>query len=149
MAKPRRQFTKQQKSEAVGYALTMGSRLAAQRTGCPRRLIDNWVKDPALLDMAKQADDQMVQRLSEVMSEGIDAVRLGLQDPKASLQGKAQALRVVTEARALLSGGATQRTEAKQLTVTVPERSALPDDERKMLEAVYRRLEEDERKHVG
>ena len=116
------------RAKAIGLALAVGAVNASDATGIPRRTISSWLSGerPAPeLDAALAASrDDVVAKLWEAVSAGTAAVLDGLRDPRARLGDKAQALRVVSEQYALLTGRATERSEtftyAEHRDVTAP-----------------------------
>jgi len=108
-----RSYTEAERADAVGAALTVGTKAAAAKLGIPRRTLSSWLQRPTAeiqLAIGRSRDD-VAARLWEAVTAGTDAVLTGLRDPKARLGDKANALRIVVEAHALVSGGATARTE--------------------------------------
>jgi transposase-like protein len=127
-----RSYTDAERAEAVGLALAIGSKPAAARLGIPRRTISSWLSNPGvgLQNAILRSRDDVAARLWEAVTAGTDAVLAGLRDPKARLGDKANALRIVVEAHALISGGATSRTESTVTTqpgMTPEQRDALAD----------------------
>jgi hypothetical protein len=113
MPGPWRGYTEAERASAVGLALTVGAKRAAEQTGIPRRTLSSWLhrKSPEVEAAIVRTRDDVAARLWEAVTTGTDAVLAGLRDPKARIGDKASALRIVVEAHALISRGATSRTE--------------------------------------
>jgi hypothetical protein len=113
-----RSYTDAERADAVGLALTIGAKRAAAQLDIPRRTISSWLRSPApsLQAAILRNRDDVAARLWEAVTVGTDAVLAGLRDPKARLGDKASALRIVVEAHALISGGATSRSESTVTT---------------------------------
>ena len=104
-------WTPDQRADAIGRALAVGADKASEMTGIPRRTISSWLSGerpaPELDVIRANSRSDVAARLWEAVVVGTDAVLEGLRDPKARLGDKAQALRIVAEQYALLTGGAT------------------------------------------
>ena len=113
-----RSYTEAERADAVGLALAIGAKRAAEQLGIPRRTISSWLQTPTpgIEAAILRSRDDVAARLWEAVTTGTDAVLAGLRDPKARLGDKASALRIVVEAHALISGGATSRTESTVTT---------------------------------
>lgn len=109
-----RSYTEAERADAVGLALTIGTKKAALQTGIPRRTLSSWIQRPTSEVQAAivRTHDDVAARLWEAVTTGTDAVLAGLRDPKARLGEKATALRIVVEAHALITGQATSRVES-------------------------------------
>lgn len=92
--------------------MAIGAKAAGTRLGISRRTISSWMRTPSTEVQAAigRSRDDVAARLWEAVTAGTDAVLTGLRDPKARLGDKANALRIVVEAHALLTGGPTART---------------------------------------
>jgi phage-related minor tail protein len=124
-------WTPDQRADAIGRALAVGADKASEATGIPRRTISSWLSRerpaPELDALILSSRDDVAAKLWEAVTVGTEAVLTGLRDPKARLGDKANALRIVAEQYALLTGGVTARTESATLHVT--QRSDLNDAE--------------------
>lgn len=135
MPGPWRSYTEAERAEAVGVALTIGTKKAAVQLGIPRRTLSSWLQRPTAEVQAAivRTHDDVAARLWEAVTAGTDAVLAGLRDPKARLGEKATALRIVVEAHALITGQATSRTE----TTTLDTGPQLTDAERRAFVDFY------------
>lgn len=117
-----RRATAEERAEAVGLALVVGPVEAARRLGLPARTVSDWRRravergDPALV----ATRDALADRLWRAVELATNQVEAGLRDPKARLGERAQALRVLVDAHALVAGEATQRVEAVNVNVGAP-----------------------------
>lgn len=127
-----RQWTEDERAKAIGLGMTRGAIVASKETGIPRRTITRWLASPDAVVLRQESRAQVAEKLWSAVVEGTDAVVAGLRDPKARLGDKASALRIVVEAHALISGGATARTESTNLTVTRSEQDF--EDDRHLAE---------------
>lgn len=116
-----RGYTEQERADAVGRALAVGAKKAAAELGIPRRTLSSWLHrpSPGVQAAIVSSEKDVAARLWEAVDAGTTAVLEGLRDPKARLGDKANALRIVVEAHALLTGGATARTENLNLNAEV------------------------------
>lgn len=122
-----RQYEPAEKAAAVGLAMAVGAKVAAARTGIPRRTISSWMRSPSseIQTAIISSREDVAARLWEAVSTGTEAVLEGLRDPKARLGDKATALRIVVEAHALVVGDPTSRVasvdETPQAAMTYEE----------------------------
>jgi hypothetical protein len=142
----RREYTADQKAEALGLAMSVGPVRAARQLGIPVRTVTNWTHSAEATVLRIGTQEQLAERLREAMAVGIEQVLAGLRDPKAKLGDKAQALRVVAEQHALLTGQATSRTESFNVNaeskITPDEREAALDWARQVSHASDEELRE-------
>lgn len=138
-------YSEEQKAEAVGLALSIGPVKAAKQLGLSPKAIGRWRREPRMVALANATQERMAERLREAMSVGLDAVLSGLHDPKSRLSDRAQALRVLTDAHQILTGGATARIESRNesIHVQVPAglEPILTPDESRILERYMAQLE--------
>jgi hypothetical protein len=113
----KRAYTDAERAEYEGLALSVGPLEASKRTGVPKRTGYNWLKQIRSGDgvaariIPADTREQVAGKLWQAVVEGTEQVLAGLRDPKARLGDKANALRIVAEQYALLTGGVTERTE--------------------------------------
>lgn len=124
-------WTPDQRANAIGLALSIGADKAAAQTDIPRRTISSWLSGertaPELEAAISRSRDDVAARLWEAVTVGTEQVLAGLRDPKARLGDKANALRIVAEQYALLTGGVTERTENVNVNVDTPSALAGPE----------------------
>jgi len=110
--KANRTYTAEEKAEAVGLALAVGPLKAAEQLGIPPRTVASWMHKPGALGPPTAATrPEIIAKLQGTLNEAVDAVLLGLRDPKSRLSDRAHALDVLARHHALLTGGPTERTE--------------------------------------
>lgn len=118
-AHPRARYTKAQKAQAVGQALTQGLTATAEATGIPKGTIHYWTQHPEFAQLRQTTRDQLADQLWATIQLGVTEVAKGLRDPDAPLRDKVVALGVLYDKHALLTGAATSRTESRDLTGTL------------------------------
>ena len=114
----RRRYTNVQKAEAVAAATLSNTQAASEATGIPRTTIDYWLDKPEFVALRQKTRDEVGERLWSAIQVGIDEVAKGLRGD-APLRDKATAVGILYDKHALLTGGATGRTESRDLTGTL------------------------------
>jgi hypothetical protein len=139
-------WTPEQRSRAIGLALAIGADKAHDATGVPRRTISSWLSGerpaPELDALVVDSREQVAASLWEAVTVGTAEVLAGLRDPAARLGDKANALRIVAEQYALLTGGVTSRSESANLTLYEAGASA-PPEERAQIDVLLRDVAEE------
>jgi transposase-like protein len=106
--KIRRSYGDTERAEAIGLAMTLGSKEASRRTGVPRRTISFWLakegQRPTII--TAESREAVADRLWQTLVKAADAVEAGL--AKGRLGDVARALEVLVHAHELLAGHATQ-----------------------------------------
>lgn len=105
--------------ETIGRALEVGTKQAARETGIARRTIEYWMASPEFAELKSKARDQVAEDMWAGVQVALREVLDGLTQPRTPLRDKAQALGILYDRYALLSGGATARTEARDITGTL------------------------------
>ena len=114
----RRRYTKTQKAEAVAAA-TIGTVLGAARArGIPESTLTYWLDQPEFASLRDKTRDEVADRMWSAIQIGVDEVAKGLRSD-APLQAKSVALGILYDKHALLTGGATARSENRDLTGTL------------------------------
>src|SRR5690348_17331621 len=114
----RRRYTAKQRAQAVGIATVDGVTAAERQTGIPKTTIDYWLDKPEFVHLRTTARDQLAERSWVGIQIGLEEVSKGLRSD-APLKDKAAALGTLYDRHALLTGGATGRTESRDLTGTL------------------------------
>jgi|SRR5262245_8494242 len=114
----RRRYTARQKAEAAGIALVEGVTEAERQTGIPKQTIDYWTQLPEFGHLRTTAREAVADRFWAGIQIGLAEVVKGLKGD-APLKEKAQALGIMYDRHALLTGGATGRTEQRDITGTL------------------------------
>ncbi len=126
----RRRYNAKTKAQAAGIAAAEGVTEAERQTGIPKETIHYWLRQPQFAPLRTTAQAIVVEDFWAGVQIGIEEVTKALRNPDVPLRDKAQALGVIYDRFALLSGRATGRTEARDITDTLsPDMSeALADD---------------------
>lgn len=114
-----RRYTKSEKAAAVGLAVVEGQRDAAERLGIPQTTINYWMHHPEFVELRSKSRDEVADQLWAAIQMGVAEVARGLSDPQAALRDKVVALGILYDKHALLTGSATARTEARDITGTI------------------------------
>ena len=131
MGRPRK-YSIEEKAAAVGLATSIGVTKAASVTQYPMQTISDWTRRDEWQPLRNQAHDIVAEHFWMAVQIGLAAVVQGLTDD-APLKDKALALATVYDRWALLTGGATARSEARDITGTISDAelvSALREAER-------------------
>ena len=110
-----RRYSREQKARAVGEAMSLGVTQAGEKLGIPKTTIQYWTEDPEFAQLRTRARDEVASEMWAAIQVGLRAVVEGLRDPDAPLRDKATALGTLYDRHALLTGGATARTESRDL----------------------------------
>src|SRR5438046_2922746 len=108
-----RTYTEAERVQAI--ALPLADKEAAAQLGIPRRTVTYWRaqyregRHSAATPILEATRQDIAAKLWEAVTVGTEEVLRRMRDPKARLSDVAQALRVVAEQHALLTGGATAR----------------------------------------
>ena len=112
----RRTYTNRERAKAVGIAVVTGVSEAERQTGIPKETIHYWTDKPEFAHLRTRARELVADDMWTGVQIGLRAVIEGLQNPDAPLRDKAQALGIVYDRFALLSGEATTRSEHRDIT---------------------------------
>jgi len=118
-----RQYSTEERADAVALAATIGPKRAAEQLGIPPRTVAYWTHKPAASPIIAAAEAKIADRLESAASLALDAVVQGLRDGKARLGDRARALEVLATQANLASGRATMRSENVNLNLTEYERT--------------------------
>lgn len=110
-----RRYTATVKATAVGIAAVDGVTEAEKQTGIPKTTIDYWLRKPEFEQLRTTAQEIVAEDFWAGVQIGIEEVSKGLRDPDVPLRDKAQALGVIYDRFALLTGGATSRSERREI----------------------------------
>lgn len=102
-------------ANAVGLALVKGVPQASKETGIPQRTIRQWRSSPEFAELRLSAREKVAETMWVAIQDGLDEVHAGLTDPNEPLKAKADALFGLMQQHALMTGGATARTENRDL----------------------------------
>ena len=115
MPAPRRRYTKREKAEAVATATMTSTAAAAEKLGIPETTLAYWMKSQDFVELrAKTSEDVAdtmwvtmqvgVRRIAELIPQTDDIAKVGV------------AVGILYDKRALMTGGATDRTESRDIT---------------------------------
>ena len=121
----KRTYPEATKAEAVGRAIAVGALRTSREMGIPRRTIDQWKASPAFAEMRLRARDDVAAELWAGVQIAVSEVIDGLQNPRSPLRDKAQALGILYDRYALLTGSATSRAENRDITGTLSDAELL------------------------
>jgi hypothetical protein len=110
-----RRYTAREKAQAVGIAVVDGQTIAEERTGIPKETIHVWLNRPEYAPLRTTARTIVIEEFWVGIQVGLEEVVKGLRTD-APVHQKAEALKVIADRYALLSGEATERTETRELT---------------------------------
>jgi transposase-like protein len=123
----RRRYSAKERAEATGIALVEGVTEAERQTGIPKQTIDYWTQMPEFGQLRTTAREVVADRFWAGIQVGLAEVVKGLKGD-APLKEKAHALGVMYDRHALLTGGATGRTESRDLSSRSDHERALLSD---------------------
>ena len=121
-----RQYSTEERADAVALAATIGPKRAAEQLGIPPRTVAYWTHKPAAAPIIAEAERNIAERLEAAASIALEAVVQGLGDPFAKLGDRARALEVLATQANLASGRATAISQNVNLNISEYE-SALAD----------------------
>jgi hypothetical protein len=113
-----RRYTRTEKAEAVAAATLTNATVAAESLGIPENTLRYWLDQPEFVELRSKTRDEVGERLWSAIQLGIDEVAKGLRS-EAPLRDKATAVGILYDKFALLSGGATARSESRDITGTI------------------------------
>ena len=103
----------------VAAALNSSTKAAAESAGIPRRTVGYWLDDPEFASLRHETRDAVAESFWSAIQVGLREVANGLRDPDAPLRDKSVALGILYDKHALLTGGATNRSESRDITGTI------------------------------
>jgi hypothetical protein len=124
MTAPRRRYTTKQRAEAAGIALLEGQVVASEKTGIPRTTIETWIERPEFVNLRQKSRDEVADQMWAGVQVGLAEVVKGLQGD-APLRDKSVALGILYDKHALLTGGATARSENRDISGTLSDADVL------------------------
>ena len=117
-SRPHRRYTRKEKAAAVAQATLSTVEAAAAATGIPRTTIDYWMDQPEFVELRSKTRDAVADEFWTAIQVGVKEVAKGLLGD-APLRDKATAVGILYDKHALLTGSATSRTEARDITGTI------------------------------
>ena len=119
----RRSYTRSQRAEIVGNAEVIGIRPAARKARVPESTIRHWRVTPEMAQLRAEKREDVAADVWAAFQMGVRRVMelLPLTD---DLQKVATAAGIIYDKYALLSGGATSRSESRELPVEFDDHEA-------------------------
>ena len=114
----RRKYTSRQRAKATGIAAAEGVTAAERATGIPKETIQYWTKKPEFAHLRTTAREMVVDQFWVGVQVGLEQVIEGMKGD-APLKEKAIALATIYDRHALLTGGATARSESRDISGTI------------------------------
>ncbi len=106
------------RAKAVGIAVVEGQAEAARQTGLPVSTIHEWFHSEEFAGLRARSREEVAAEFWAVIQDGLKHVHAGLNGDEP-LRDKAQAVGILYDRYALLSGQATSRTETRDLTASL------------------------------
>jgi hypothetical protein len=114
----RRRYTRSEKVKAVAAATLTSTEAAAESTGIPRRTIGYWLEQPEFAELRHKTRDGVAEEFWTTIQIGLRRIA-DLIPTTDDLQKVSVSLGILYDKHALLTGGATGRTESRDLTGTL------------------------------
>ena len=114
-----KRYSPERKTEALGIAAVRGVTEAERQTGIPKETIHYWTKTPEFARLRTTAREAMADQFWVALQVALSAVTSDLRNPDVPLRDKQQALATLYDRHALLTGGATARSENRDITGTI------------------------------
>lgn len=111
---PRRRYTKADKARAVAQATMTSATATAEATGIPENTIRYWMDRPEFVELRSKTRDEVADEFWSTIQIGVRRV-VELIPQTEDLQKVSVALGILYDKHALLTGGATGRTESREL----------------------------------
>ena len=110
----RRRYTARTRAKAVGIAMVDGVTAAERVTGIPKQTIDYWMDKPEFGHLRTTAREVVAEEMWVGIQVGVKELVAGLKGD-APLHHTSAAFQALADRFALLTGGATSRTESREL----------------------------------
>ena len=115
----RRRYTKREKVAAVLAADASSTLAAAEATGIPRKTIAYWLDRPEFAELRQNAREGMAEDALMVARLAWKKLGQAIADGNLEPRDLVIATGMATDKAQLLTGGATARTEARDITGTL------------------------------
>lgn len=124
---PRRRYTKREKVAAVSAAAASSVLAAAEQTGIPESTVRYWWHKPEFAELRDRTREQTASDFAVIQHMGL--ARLVELIPTMDARDLTVLVSMAVDKGQLLSGGATSRTETRDITADLDdhERAALKD----------------------
>jgi DhnA family fructose-bisphosphate aldolase class Ia len=125
MARAQRRYTKRTKLATTMAAEISGVVQAAEATGIPHQTISYWMNDPELGEIRRKTREDLADEIRTVAhlawQRVADTIRDGSMEPRDAIFAAEKA----TSLQILMTGGATARTENRDITGTISDADLL------------------------
>jgi transposase-like protein len=111
----RRRYTAKEKARAVGIAVMTSTEAAADTEGIPESTLRYWMDKPEFADLRSKSRDSVADEFWTTIQVGLHRIA-DLIPLTEDLQKVSVATGILYDKHALLTGGATGRTESRDLT---------------------------------
>lgn len=115
----RRRYTKRQKMTATIAADMTSTEAAAEAMGIPRKTIAYWMDDPEFAELRHNARERMAEETLSVARLAWGKLAERIRSGDIETRDLVMATGMATDKAQLLNGGATGRTETRDITGTI------------------------------
>lgn len=115
----RRRYTKRQKMTAVLAADMTSQEAAAEATGIPRKTLAYWMDDPEFADLRHNAREKMADETLTVARLAWGKLAERIKSGDIETRDLVLATGMATDKAQLLNGGATARSENRDISGTI------------------------------
>ena len=103
----------------MAAATLSSTEAASEALGIPKSTLRYWLDQPEYVELRTKTRDDVAEQFWAAIQVGLKEVAQGLLDPDAALRDKATALGILYDKHALLTGGATNRSESRDITGSI------------------------------
>lgn len=121
---PGRHYPAATRAKATGIAAAEGVTEAERQTGIPKETIHYWLNKPEFAHLRTTAREAVADQFWVGVQVGVEQIVAGLRS-EAPLKDKAAALATLYDRHALLTGGATGRTESRDISGSLSDADVL------------------------
>ena len=114
MVREHRRYSAKTRAAVVGLAASKGQTVASEETGIPLSTVHLWYMKPEYAELRTKTREDVADSLWTAIQIGIGEVAKGITGD-APLRDKATALGILYDKHALMTGGATNRSENREL----------------------------------
>lgn len=115
----RRRYTRSEKVVAIAAAAATSNLAASEATGIPESTIRRWLDDPEMAKLRDNAREAMAEEALMVARLAWNALAGAIREGRLDGRDLVMAAGMATDKSQLLNGGATARTEARDITGTL------------------------------
>lgn len=114
-----RRYTKATKAAAIVAAEASSVLAASEQTGIPESTIRYWMDDPKFAQLRENAREHIAEEAMVVARMGWQKLAVAIARGEIEARDLVMAVGMATDKAILLSGGATARTETRDITGTI------------------------------